>query len=86
MTRPLTARQREVLDWIAAYIAREHRAPSRREIGAGVGGIGMQAVEDHLEALAKKGAIVWTPLIGRGLRLVGRCALCGHKAGARGGR
>ncbi len=55
--RPLTGRQREILDYILRSIARDGRFPSYREIGAHFGLTSPATVSQHLEALATKGAL-----------------------------
>lgn len=67
--RPLTARQREVLDLIRATIARTGIPPTRAEISRALGFKSPNAAEDHLKALAKKRAIKMVPGIARGISL-----------------
>ncbi len=52
--RPLTARQREVLDFVRNFAAQYGYPPTVREIGAHFGFV-PRSVFDHLEALEKKG-------------------------------
>jgi repressor LexA len=52
--RPLTARQREVLDFVRIFAAQHGYPPTVREIGAHFGFV-PRSVFDHLEALEKKG-------------------------------
>jgi len=65
----LTARQRQILDWIASYIETNAMPPTRAEIAAGLGFSTPSSAEDHLRALAKKGALDLLPGSSRGLRL-----------------
>jgi repressor LexA len=65
----LTARQRQILDWIRAHIESAGMPPTRAEIAAGLGFSTASSAEDHLQALAKKGAIELKPGASRGLRL-----------------
>ena len=65
----LTARQRQILDWIRAHIETAGMPPTRAEIAAGLGFSTASSAEDHLQALAKKGAIELKPGASRGLRL-----------------
>jgi repressor LexA len=51
----LTARQQEVLDFVAGYINEYGYPPSLREIGKRLGVSGTLGVMKHLEALEKKG-------------------------------
>ena len=55
--RTLTARQQEVCDFIAEFIATHSFPPTIREIGAYFE-ISLRAVQDHLIALEKKGFII----------------------------
>jgi len=52
--RPLTARQREVLDFVRAFAAEQGYPPTVREIGAHFGFV-PRSVFDHLKALERKG-------------------------------
>lgn len=65
----LTARQRQILDWIRTHIETAGMPPTRAEIAAGLGFSTASSAEDHLQALAKKGAIELKPGASRGLRL-----------------
>jgi repressor LexA len=65
----LTARQRQILDWIAGYIEANAMPPTRAEIAAGLGFSSPSSAEDHLRALARKGAIDLLPGSSRGMRL-----------------
>jgi repressor LexA len=66
---PLTVRQQEILDWIRTRIEATGMPPTRAEIAAGLGFRTASSAEDHLRALAKKGALELTPGASRGLRL-----------------
>ena len=65
----LTARQRQVLDWIRSFIEANGMPPTRAEIAAGLGFSTPSSAEDHLQALAKKGVLQIVPGASRGLRL-----------------
>ncbi len=65
----LTARQRQILDWIRGYLESTGMPPTRAEIAAGLGFSTPSSAEDHLQALARKGAIEMLPGASRGLRL-----------------
>ena len=69
MSIKLTARQQEVFDLIQASIRRTGFPPTRAEIAQSLGFRPANAAEDHLKALAKKGAIILTPGTSRGIRL-----------------
>lgn len=65
----LTPRQRQILDWIRSYLDASGMPPTRAEIAAGLGFSTASSAEDHLQALARKGAIDIIPGTSRGLRL-----------------
>ena len=65
----LTARQRQILDWIRAYLETTGMPPTRADIASGLGFSTPSSAEDHLQALARKGAIEMLPGASRGLRL-----------------
>jgi repressor LexA len=65
----LTPRQRQVLDWIRSFIEANAMPPTRAEIASGLGFSTPSSAEDHLQALAKKGALEIVPGASRGLRL-----------------
>jgi repressor LexA len=54
---PLTPRQREILELVEDSIARRGYPPTRAEIAQAFGFRSPNAAEDHLRALARKGAI-----------------------------
>jgi repressor LexA len=68
---PLTPRQRQILDWITEQNARNGAPPTRAEIASAFGFRSANAAEDHLRALARKGAIEMAPGRSRGIRVVG---------------
>ncbi len=53
--KPLTHRQRTVLDFVGEYPRRQGFPPSLWEIGEGIGLPNMSAVRGHVTALLKKG-------------------------------
>jgi repressor LexA len=65
----LTARQRQILDWIRSHLESAGRPPTRAEIAAGLGFSTPSSAEDHLRALEKKGVLEIEPGASRGLRL-----------------
>ena len=69
MPLPLTARQQQILDWIRTHLETTGMPPTRAEIAAGLGFRTASSAEDHLRALARKGALELTPGASRGLRL-----------------
>src|SRR6187399_1289951 len=73
----LTARQQKVLDWIRRYLETTGMPPTRAEIAAGLGFSTASSAEDHLRALARKGALEILPGSSRGLRLRDMPAIAG---------
>ncbi len=69
MATKLTNRQQQVLDCIRSSISSTGFPPTRAEIARALGFRSANAAEDHLRALAKKGAIFLTPGTSRGIRL-----------------
>jgi repressor LexA len=65
----LTARQQQILDWIRSFIESKGMPPTRAEIAAGLGFSTPSSAQDHLQALAKKGALELVPGASRGLRI-----------------
>ena len=65
----LTNRQEEILDYIRDYLAETGFPPTRQEIADKMGFKSPNAAEEHLRALARKGAIEMLPGTSRGLRL-----------------
>ncbi|WKB53230.1 transcriptional repressor LexA [Eleftheria terrae] len=65
----LTARQQQILDLIRASIERTGAPPTRAEIAAELGFRSANAAEEHLQALARKGAIELVGGTSRGIRL-----------------
>lgn len=70
MATKLTARQQQILDLIRSEIQRTGFPPTRAEIAQALGFRSPNAAEDHLRALARKGAITLTAGASRGIRLV----------------
>ena len=71
----LTPRQQEILDFIRNTLEVLGAPPTRMEISSAFGFASPNAAEDHLKALAKKGAIVLEPGSARGIRLVEQLGL-----------
>ena len=70
MTLPkLTARQQEVLELIQTSITATGAPPTRAEIAQALGFKSANAAEEHLKALARKGAIELVSGTSRGIRL-----------------
>ena len=66
----LTPRQSEVLALIRDHLARYGMPPTRAEIAQELGFRSPNAADDHLKALARKGAISLTPGASRGVRVL----------------
>lgn len=67
--KPLTARQQVVYDMIRKQINLTGLPPTRAEIAKELGFKSANAAEEHLKALARKGAIEMIPGSSRGIRL-----------------
>ncbi len=65
----LTARQQQILDLVRSAIERTGAPPTRAEIAAALGFKSANAAEEHLKALARKGAIELVGGTSRGIRL-----------------
>ncbi|PRB82186.1 transcriptional repressor LexA [Pseudomonas sp. MYb185] len=65
----LTARQQQVLSFIREYMSSNGYPPTRVDIARELGFRSPNAAEDHLKALARKGAIEMIPGASRGIRL-----------------
>ncbi|MRI34194.1 repressor LexA [Endozoicomonas sp. OPT23] len=65
----LTKRQSEILDLIKSHIEETGFPPTRAEIARTFGFRSPNAAEEHLRALARKGAIEITPGASRGIRI-----------------
>ena len=70
----LTARQEQILNLIKEAIDNTGFPPTRAEIAQELGFRSANAAEEHLQALARKGAIEISPGTSRGIRLVGQSA------------
>lgn len=71
----LTTRQQEILDFIKSTLEVLGAPPTRAEIAQAFGFASPNAAEEHLKALAKKGAIHIEPGSARGIRLVEQLGL-----------
>ena len=65
----LTDRQEQILNYIREYLAETGFPPTRSEIAQEMGFKSPNAAEEHLRALARKGAIEMLPGTSRGIRL-----------------
>ena len=69
MRQTLTPRQTEILELIRQHIADTGYPPTRADIAQQFGFKSPNAAEEHLKALARKGAIEMIPGTSRGIRL-----------------
>ena len=69
MSRPLTARQQHVFDFIVKTMGELGYPPTRAEIAKALGFRSPNAAEEHLRALERKGAIRIIRNTSRGIRL-----------------
>ncbi|WP_336274366.1 transcriptional repressor LexA [Vreelandella indica] len=69
MSRPLTARQQHVFDFIVKTMGEFGYPPTRAEIAKALGFRSPNAAEEHLRALERKGAIRIIRNTSRGIRL-----------------
>ena len=67
----LTPRQQQILELIQSAIANTGSPPTRAEIASELGFKSANAAEEHLQALARKGAIELVSGTSRGIRLKG---------------
>ena len=67
----LTPRQTEILEFIKQSLDDNGYPPTRAEIAQKLGFKSPNAAEEHLKALARKGAIEMTPGASRGIRVPG---------------
>ena len=65
----LTARQEEILAYVKEYMHETGYPPTRSEIASKMGFKSPNAAEEHLRALARKGAIEVLPGTSRGIKL-----------------
>ena len=70
MNTPLTNRQLQVLECIQSFVEATGMPPTRAEIAKQLGFRSANAAEDHLRALARKGAIELQSGASRGIRLL----------------
>lgn len=73
--KPLTERQQQVYDLIRDHIEQTGMPPTRAEIARDLGFRSPNAAEEHLKALARKGAIEIVAGASRGIRLLAELAV-----------
>ena len=67
---PLTARQQEILAWLAKYITDHGYSPTVRELCLAFGFGSVNGAMCHLQPLRKKGWITWNENQARTLRVL----------------
>jgi repressor LexA len=67
--KKLTSRQNEILTFVQEFIEEAGMPPTRAEIARALGFRSVNAAEDHLRALQRKGVIELIPGASRGIRL-----------------
>ena len=72
MEKTLSPRQKEILKFVEGFVKRMGYSPTRRDISECFGFASQNAAEQHLKALARKGALRLIPGIARGIVLNGR--------------
>jgi repressor LexA len=77
----LTARQQQILELVQNTMARTGSPPTRAEIATELGFKSANAAEEHLQALARKGAIELVSGTSRGIRLKGQALRGLHGSG-----
>jgi len=80
----LTERQQRVIAFIREFAARRGYPPTHAEIAAGLGFKSANAATEHVQRLAKKGALAIEPGLSRGVRL--RAAATGERGRRGAGR
>lgn len=68
----LTARQRQIIDFIKEELAASGMPPTVAEITAAIGVRSTNGIRGHLQALERKGVIELIPNTSRGIRLLGQ--------------
>lgn len=79
---PLTARQREVYDFVVVHLRDKGYAPSIAEIGEALGLSALATVHKHLTTLQAKGYIQRRAGYSRAITVLvqhGSCPSCGHR-------
>lgn len=68
--RPLTARQRQVLEWIRTHLAVHGYAPTLHEVAQAFG-FNKHAAALHRDVLIRKGHLAYTPGQARSITITG---------------
>jgi repressor LexA len=67
---PLSARQQQILQQIAQFMAQQGRPPTRADLARALGLRNRQGIDQHLRVLERKGYLQLEPGIARGIRLL----------------
>ncbi|MGA2025234.1 MAG: transcriptional repressor LexA [Steroidobacteraceae bacterium] len=67
---PLSARQQQILQQIAQFMAQQKRPPTRADLARALGLRNRQGIDQHLRVLERKGYLQLEPGIARGIRLL----------------
>lgn len=70
MNIKITKKQKQILDFISAFMEQNNYSPSYREIMSGLGLSSVSAVAEHVENLVEKGALKKIPGAARSLEIV----------------
>ena len=70
--KPLTHRQQEVLDFVRNFTSQANYPPTRRDIADQFGFRSLNAAEEHLKSLERKGMLDIDRKVSRGIRLRGQ--------------
>jgi repressor LexA len=68
--RPLTERQREILNWLARYIDQHGYSPTLRELCLAFGFASPNGAVCHLVAMQRKGWVTWNERQSRTIRVL----------------
>lgn len=69
MSVKLTKKQKQILEFIESFLAKNNYSPTYREIMTGLGLSSVSAVAEHVENLVEKGALRKTPGEARSLEV-----------------
>ena len=69
MAEKLTKKQKQIVDYISAFLEENDYSPSYREIMSGLGLSSVSAVAEHVDNLVAKGVLKKTPGAARSLEV-----------------
>ena len=70
MSEKLTKKQKQIVDYISAFLKENNYSPSYREIMSGLGLSSVSAVAEHVDNLVTKGVLKKTPGAARSLEVI----------------